>query len=85
MLYWRSPLHNHPRPTKDINQVDIAPNSHPDKAGNNSVTARIKDDSRTAPSIDEKIQKKRRRDPNKHYISGMFSLPIATLTIVRDI
>ncbi|XP_055300297.1 solute carrier family 66 member 2 isoform X1 [Sitodiplosis mosellana] len=54
----------------DINQVDTtATNSHPDRAGNN-VTARIKDDLRTAkpsPSIEEK--KKRRRDSNKHYIS----------------
>lgn len=63
-------FHNHLWPTKDINQVDIATNIHP---GNN-VTARIKDDERTAkptPSIEEK--KKRSRDPNKHYISGMWS------------
>lgn len=61
-------FHNHVTYKKDINQVDTTTNTHP---GNN-VTARIKDDSRianTSPSIDEK--KKRRRDPNKHYISGM--------------
>lgn len=55
---------------KDINQVDIT-NCCPDRSGNN-VTARIKDDLRTekvSPTNDEK--KKRRRDPNKHYISGM--------------
>lgn len=59
---------------KDISQVDIASNSHPDKADNN-MTARIKDDLRTAntaPSINDEKKKKRRRDPNKHYISGMF-------------
>ncbi|XP_031623186.1 solute carrier family 66 member 2 isoform X1 [Contarinia nasturtii] len=52
----------------DINQVDIT-NCCPDRV-ENIVTARIKDDLRTkkvSPSTDEK--KKRRRDPNKHYIS----------------
>lgn len=57
---------------KDINQVDTTTNSYPDRDGNN-VTTRIKDDLRTAKaspsSIEEK--KKRRRDSNKHYISGM--------------
>lgn len=60
---------------KDISQVDLAPNNHPDKAGNN-LTPRIKDDLHTAntvPSINDEKKKKRRRDPNKHYISGMFS------------
>lgn len=52
---------------KDLNQVDTTTNTHP---GNN-VTARIKDDSRTAKTSPSKDEKKRRRDPNKHYISGM--------------
>lgn len=61
---------------KDINQVDIATNSHPDKA-DSSLTARTKGDlhtANTAPSFDEKTKKKRRRDPNKHYITGMFCI-----------
>lgn len=57
-------------------QVDIATNSHPDKADSN-LTARTKGDTHTAAntalSLDEKT-KKRRRDPNKHYISGMFCI-----------
>lgn len=56
-------------------QVDIATNSQLDKAESN-LTARTKGDTHTANtalSIDEK-PKKRRRDPNKHYISGMFCI-----------
>lgn len=41
-------------------------------SGINNVTARFQDDRQPSSSIDEK--KKRKRDPNKHYITGMLVL-----------
>lgn len=61
---------------KDLNQIDSATNNVLDRAENN-VTARIKDDVRTSNASASKVEdskKKRRRDPNKHYISGMLSV-----------
>lgn len=57
---------------KDISQIETTSNVIQGKIENN-VTARNQDDSRNlkaSSSVEEK--KKKQRDPNKHYISGMF-------------
>lgn len=67
---------------KDISQIDTVANSHPDKA-DSCLTSRTKGDlhaTNTALSFDEKTKKKRRHDPNKHYITGMFCIQHPTHT-----